>query len=67
MTNFQKFKRRLKSHPGVPLAALYMLGGGAIALSKPHPTVANVAGSMLALSIFWIPVLLTAWKDRNIE
>jgi hypothetical protein len=63
MTEFEKFKRRLRQHPGVPVAAvmsvMFILAGASAGL------VNIVAGLIASLSV-WLIVVITAWNDRNI-
>lgn len=67
MTNRQKFKHALDNHPGV--AVVLMLNGlgfvaGATRLYEPFGLTGGLFGVALT-SVFWIPVLITAWTGRN--
>lgn len=48
--------RRLKAHPGVPIAAILSLSGPAIALQRPDGDWR--VGLIMLFS--WVPVLITA-------
>lgn len=67
MHEWQKFTRKLKQHPGVPIAtALMFLGfvAGAKGEQSEHWYIGGAIG-VAVMCLFWIPVLLTAWSMRN--
>ena len=65
-SNFQLFTISLKRHPGVGIAALFsVLCFIAGYTSVIHPGLYSGLAGFVVSSIFWIPVLITAWTDRN--
>lgn len=62
MTEFQKFKLKLYRHPGLKPAIFFTIIGFIVSLEH------NLTKALLCaavMSIFWIPVLITSWTDRN--
>jgi hypothetical protein len=62
MTEWQKFKIKLANHPGKELASIFSICSFVVGLSKGFLFAIGIG---LLGSIFWIPVLITAWTDRN--
>lgn len=68
MTDWQKFRLSLRVHPGLLIAIVFTLmtsftGMENKSLSLPIGiTVGFVTGSIL-----WLPVLITAWTDRELR
>lgn len=63
-----KFWKRLKNHPGVSVAiALQLMGSFAGLTSRQDNVGLRALVGFGIMSIFWIPVLLTSWIDRNKE
>jgi hypothetical protein len=61
-----KFWKRLNNHPGVTFViALQMLGVIAGLMSKQGDTGLRALLGFSIMSVFWIPVIWTAWTDRN--
>lgn len=64
MSEWQKFKNRLRTHPGVPIAtALTIIGF--VAGAKGEQWYIGGAFGAAVMCIFWVPVLWTAWTMRN--
>jgi hypothetical protein len=57
--SMRRYLYNLSRHPGLPIAALYSVLGAIVGAMRDG-TVASVATGSLLMSIFWIPVLLTA-------
>lgn len=51
--------QRLKKHPGVPIAAALTCLGFAAGAKGEHWIVSGLIGAAI-MSVFWLPVLLTA-------
>lgn len=67
MTEWKKFTRALRNHPGVAVAfAMNGLGfvAGATRLHEPSGVIGGFFGAAVTC-IFWMPVLWTAWTGRN--
>jgi len=62
MSEWQKFKAKLNEHPGKELASIFSICSFVVGLSKGFLFAIGIG---LLGSIFWIPVLITAWTDRN--
>jgi hypothetical protein len=63
MNNWGKFKNSLGKHPGVMPAAIFTIMGFFAGLKSG--SIFGGLGGALIMSIFWIPVLCTAWTMRN--
>lgn len=64
---WRKFIMSLSNHPGVAVVfALNVLGfiAGFGRLRPPSGMAGGLLGATI-MSIFWVPVLLTAWTGRN--
>ena len=62
----KRFWRSLRGHPGVPIVLALMPMGFIAGASNPHNGV--LAGGLFGaavMSLFWIPVLITAWSGAN--
>jgi len=57
-----KFRESLRRHPGVT-PALVMTFAGILAGAQRSADAGLIGG--LVTSVFWVPVLLTAWTGRN--
>jgi hypothetical protein len=57
------FRERLSKHPGVPVAAACS-GFGFIA-GLMHGSLGRAFAGLAIMSVFWIPVLITAWNGRK--
>ena len=55
--------RRLCRHPGVPIASICSGMGFAAGAHGSHWLRSGLLGFAL-MSLFWVPVLLTAWTDK---
>lgn len=68
MTEFAKFRRSLAVHPGVPVVSILTVFGAISGLNN-HNNAGHewqyMAFGALAMSLFWIPVLVTAWQMRE--
>jgi hypothetical protein len=64
MTELQKYLKTLRSHPGVPIATACMFLGFVAGARGEHWFRGGLVGAAI-MCVFWIPVLLTAWSNRN--
>jgi hypothetical protein len=64
MTEWQKFKLSLAGHPGMPLAGVFTIAGFVAGYQRAGFGFAFVGAGIM--SVFWIPVLITSWTDRNL-
>jgi len=52
------YLRKLKSHPGVPIATAFTVFGGVAGLQNDH--MGFFMGALVSGIVVWIPVLITA-------
>lgn len=64
MIELQKYARALRAHPGVPIAAVLTALGFVSGAMGEHWIFGGMRGAAI-MSVFWIPVLVTAWGMRN--
>ena len=50
--------KKLRAHPGVPIAAAFPVFGGVAGLQNDH--MGFFMGALISAIVVWIPVLLTA-------
>jgi hypothetical protein len=62
MSDWQKFKTKLAQHPGKLPATIISILFLAIGFSKDLST--GILTGTIGI-MFWIPVLITSWTDRN--
>lgn len=61
----RRYLLALHRHPGVPIMAVLTPLGFIAGLARPDgPTLGGGLFGAAVMSVFWIPVLLTAWSDR---
>jgi uncharacterized membrane protein len=65
MTEMQKYRKSLERHPGVPIAAAFTALGFAAGASKGGDWIVGGVIGAAVMSVFWLPVLWTAWDMRN--
>lgn len=63
MNEMQKYAKSLGRHPGVPFATIFLILGF-IAGTQRDGVLGGMIGAGI-MSIFWVPVLWTAWTMRN--
>ena len=58
--------RSLCRHPGVPIATAFSIFGFVAGVQRAHGVHWLHSGLLGAaiMSVFWVPVLLTAWFDK---
>jgi hypothetical protein len=61
-----KYWMLLKRHPGAPIASAITVMGFAAGAKGDEWIVGGLVGAAI-MSIFWIPVLWTAWEDFTKE
>ena len=64
MSNWQKFTKKLKCHPGVPVATALMFMGFVAGANGERWYIKGAIGAAI-MCVFWIPVIATAWQRRN--
>jgi uncharacterized membrane protein len=65
MAEIRKYWKSLERHPGVPIAAACTALGFVAGASKGGDWfVGGMIGAAI-MSVFWLPVLWTAWDMRN--
>jgi uncharacterized membrane protein len=65
MTEMQKYAKSLVRHPGVPIATACTIIGFVAGASKGDDWIMGGAIGATIMSVFWVPVLWTAWGMRN--
>lgn len=63
-SELNKYWRSLQRHPGTPIAAWFLLLGFASGACKTPWYIGGALGAAV-MSVFFIPVLVTAWSMRN--
>ena len=61
----KKYINSLKQHPGVPIAAALSVMGFIAGATRGGDWIMGGIGGAAIMSVFWIPVLWTAWEMRN--
>lgn len=56
----KRYLRNLRHHPGVPIATAMTLMGALAGKGSPRGAIVGA----LVMSVFWIPVLITARHER---
>ena len=64
MNEIAKCLRRLKRHPGVPIATAMMFLGFFAGAEGNEWALGGMIGAAV-MCIFWVPVLWTAWEMRH--
>jgi hypothetical protein len=54
----------LKTHPGVPFASIFTFLGAVAGFDRSGSVTGAVIGALI-MSIYWFPVLITAWQYRH--
>jgi hypothetical protein len=57
------YLQSIAKHPGLPIAAACSSFGFIAGLM--HGTLSRAFVGLAIMSVFWIPVLITAWTGRN--
>lgn len=65
MTEFKKFAKSLKSPPGVPVASAFVVFGFIFGALAGDDWLFSGMRTAEVMCIYWIPVLWTAWTNRN--
>lgn len=68
MSEFTKFRRSLANHPGLTFVTILLFSGAAAGLNNPNAAGHEIKAALIGASVmcvFWIPVLITAWKSRH--
>lgn len=68
MSEWKKFCRSLSAHPGKPIALILTCLGALAGLGNKHSVgheLAYMAFGACVMSLYWVPVLITAWQVRH--
>lgn len=64
-TEISKFTHRFFCHPGIPFVLGFSIIGFIVVVINFSITRGFIF--VIVSGIFWIPVIITAWTDRNIQ
>lgn len=67
LESLRQYSRSLKRHPGVPLASFFTVMGFIAGVQRTGNWLSGGLFGAAMLSVFWVPVLWTAWTLRELN